>query len=74
MLDWLFGKGRKETKTPQFVNDNKTLIHVNSKEAQKYVFDKYGEQVPLWSVYCTKDKFYNSSLWFEMWHPSKEYI
>jgi hypothetical protein len=75
MLDWLLKRFGKKDMTPVKVEEDKrTLIYVYSKENQQYIFKKYGMEAPIYSVFCTKDLFYNSSLWFEMWQPSKEYL
>lgn len=51
----------------------KTLLYVRDEEIQKYILKEFEILVPLYMVFCTKDKIVNSSLWFEMW-SDKEYI
>lgn len=51
----------------------RTLIKIRNFEVQDEVHQKYGIKVPLYMVFCTEEKFYNSPLWFEMW-SDKEYI
>lgn len=52
----------------------KKAIYVNTELKQKQVFQKYGAKVPLYQVYSIKDKFFNSSLYFEMHEPNTEVI
>lgn len=49
-------------------------IYVYTKEIQKEVFDTYNVKVPFYMIYYPKDNFYNSPLYFEMYHPNLEII
>lgn len=51
-----------------------TLLMVFNEKIQNEIFEKYQIQVPLHMVFCTKEKFYNSPLYFEMWQPEKQFI
>lgn len=52
----------------------KSLIRVTNKEVQDLVFKLYKIKVHIGMVFCTKELITNSSLWFEMWQPEKEYL
>lgn len=49
-------------------------IYVYTKEIQKEVFYTYGAEVPFYMVYYPKENFYNSPLYFEMYHPDLEIL
>jgi hypothetical protein len=52
----------------------KTLIKISNKEVQELIFKIYNVKVYVGMVFCTQEKITNSSLWFEMWQPDKEYL
>ena len=52
----------------------KTLIKITNKDVQDLIMKLYGVKVYIGMVFCTEEKITNSSLWFEMWQPEKEYL
>lgn len=50
------------------------LIEVRNEDIQNKILSQWGLKVPIYQVYNKTNNYYNSSLYFEMWLPSAEYI
>ena len=50
------------------------LIKVSSEDIQNKILYQWGLKVPLYQVYNKTNNYYNSSLYFEVWLPSAEYV
>ena len=74
MINWIKRKLDLLDKEIIKKEDYKCLINVFDESVKEYIYKEYGIKVPLGYVFCTKGKYFNSPLYFEMWEPSKEYI